>query len=65
MSSMFENMKKKRLKATFTTRSAEVVKRIPKCDVVELNSTLEPIISQNKRERIASEEQIADMILGK
>ena len=62
---MFEKMRKTRLKATLTTRSAEVVKQIPRCDVVELNREMEPIISQNKRERIASEEKIADMILGK
>ena len=62
---MFEEMKKKRLKATFTTCSAKVLKRIPRSDVVELNRTIEPIIRQNERERIASEDKIADMIVGK
>lgn len=64
MASMAEKMKKKSIKATSATRSAEVVKRIPRCDVVELNRTMEPIIRQNERERIASEQAIAGAIFG-
>ncbi|MCM1500268.1 MAG: hypothetical protein NC124_17535 [Clostridium sp.] len=64
MASMAEKMKRKSIKATSATRSVEVVKRIPRCDVVELNRTMEPIIRQNERERIASEQAMAGAIFG-
>ncbi len=64
MAGMAAKMKKKAIKATSATRSTTVVKRIPRCDVVELNRTMEPIIRQNERERIASEESVAGAIFG-
>lgn len=36
MASMAEKMKRKSIKAISAARSVEVVKRIPRCDVVEL-----------------------------
>ena len=56
---MAEQMKKKAIKATSATRSSVVVKRIPRCDVVELNRSMEPIINQNERERRAMTEAIS------
>lgn len=64
MASMAEKMKRKAIKATSAARSKEVVKRIPRCDVVELNRTMEPIIRQNERERIASEQAVAGAVFG-
>lgn len=64
MAGMAAEMKKRAIKATSATRSATVVKRIPRCDVVELNRTMEPIIRQNERERIASEESVAGSVFG-
>ena len=64
MAGMAAKMERKAIKATSATRSATVVKRIPRCDVVELNRTMEPIIRQNERERIASEESVAGSTFG-
>lgn len=64
MAGMAAKMKKKAIKATSATRSTKVVKRIQRCDVVELNRTMEPIIRQNERERIASEQAVAGSIFG-
>jgi|GEM_PF-7036762 len=64
MAGMAAKMKRKAIKATSVTRSATVIKRIPRCDVVELNRTMEPIIHQNERERIASEESVAGSTFG-
>ena len=64
MAGMAVKMKQKAIKATSATRSANVVKRIPRCDVVELNRTMEPIIRQNERERIASEDSVAGATFG-
>lgn len=64
MAGMAEKMKRKAIKATSAARSTEVVKRIPRCDVVELNRTMEPIIRQNERERIASEQAVAGAVFG-
>ena len=52
MAGMAKRMKTKAIKATSATRSTKVVKRIPRCDVVELNRTMEPVIRQNERERM-------------
>lgn len=54
MTSMGKRMKTKAIKATSATRSTKVVKRIPRCDVVELNRTMELVVRQNERERVAS-----------
>lgn len=64
MAGMAEQMKRKAIQATSAARSMEVVKRIPRCDVVELNRTMEPIIRQNERERIASEQAVAGAVFG-
>ena len=64
MAGMAEKMKRKVIKAISATRSATVVKRVSRCDIVELNRTMEPIIRQNERERIASEESVAGSISG-
>ena len=64
MAGMAAKMKKKAIKATSATRSTKVVKQIPRCDVVELNRTMEPIIRQNERERIASEQAVAGAVFG-
>lgn len=64
MAGMATKMKAKAIKATSATRSTKVVKRIPRCDVVELNRTMEPVIRQNERERVASEQAVAGSIFG-
>jgi hypothetical protein len=64
MAGMAAKMKKRAIIATSATRSTKVVKQIPRCDVVELNRTMEPIIRQNERERIASEQAVAGSIFG-
>lgn len=58
MAGMAAKMKKRAIKATSATRSTVVIKRVPRCDVVALNRTMEPVIRQNERERIASEESL-------
>ena len=64
MAGMSARLKEKAKKASSVTRSTEVVKRIPRSDVVELNRTMEPVIRQNERERIASEEAVAGVVFG-
>jgi len=64
MAGMATKMKARAIKATSATRSTKVVKRIPRCDVVELNRTMEPVIRQNERERVAGEQAIAGVIFG-
>ena len=64
MAGMAKRMKTKAIKATSGTRTTRVVKRIPRCDVVELNRTMEPVIRQNERERVASEQAVAGAIFG-
>lgn len=64
MAGMAAKMKEKAVKATSDTHSTTVVKRIPRCDVVELNRTMESITRQNEQERIASEESVAGSIFG-
>lgn len=46
---MEEQMRKKAKKATSATKSKEIVKTIKRCDVVELNRSMEPIIQENER----------------
>ena len=61
---MTETKKCFKIKKLLKTRSTKVVKRIPRCDVVELNRTMEPVIRQNERERVASEQAVAGAIFG-
>lgn len=63
MAGMAEKMKKRGIVAP-DSRSSKVVKRVKRCDVVELNRSMEPIIRQNERERIASEQAVAGSIFG-
>lgn len=58
MTSMGKRMKAKAIKATSVSRSSKIVKRIPRCDVLELNRTMESVIRQNKLERVASEQAL-------
>ena len=64
MAGMAKKMQAKAIKATLASRSTKVVKTIRRCDVVELNRTMEPIIRQNERERLASEQAVAGSIFG-
>ena len=49
---MYKEMKKKAIPASSSKRSDKVIKIISKGDIAELNRTLEPIIEQNKIERL-------------
>lgn len=64
MAGMAAKMKQRAIRATSAKRSNNIVKRIDRCDVVELNRTMEPIIRQNERERIASEQTVAGATFG-
>lgn len=61
---MAEKMKKKAIPATATKVSNDVVKRIDRVDIVELNRTLEPIIQQNHKELNDSWEAVHNEIVG-
>lgn len=64
MVGMAKKMKLRAIRATSATRSTKIVKRIPRCDVIELNRSMEPVIRQNERERVASEQAVAGAIFG-
>lgn len=64
MAGMARKMQAKAVKATLVSRSTKVVKTIRRCDVIELNRTMEPIIRQNERERLASEQAVVGSIFG-
>lgn len=64
MASMSEKMKEKAIKATNVPVSTKIIKTIKRCDVVELNHTMEPIITQNERERRESWESVKNEYIG-
>lgn len=64
MAGMAEKMKTKAIRAVSVSCSPNVVKKIKRADVVELNRSMEPVIRQNERERIASEQEVAGSIFG-
>lgn len=61
---MADQMKKKAIPATDTKISKEVVKRVDRADIIELNRTLEPIIQQNHKELNDSWEAVHNEIVG-
>lgn len=58
MTSMAYQMKKKAIPASSVKRSNEFVKVISRADVVELNRSMEPMITQNRKEYIEMAEAI-------
>lgn len=64
MASMALKMKEKAIKASDATRCREIVHSVSRADVIALNRTMEPIIRQNERERIASEQAVVGTIFG-
>lgn len=64
MTGMAAQMKKRAIKATTVSLSKKVVKRIPRCDVVALSRSMENTIHQNKQERLASEQSLANVMVG-
>lgn len=58
MASMANQMKKKAIPASSVKRSTEIVKVISRADVVELNRSMEPKITQNRKEYIEMAEAI-------
>lgn len=66
MGSMAKIMKQKAvtIKATSANRSSEVVKTVSKSEFLVLNRRMEPILRENERERIASENAVAGSLFG-
>lgn len=64
MASMAEQMKTRAKRATSSTRSNTVVKSVPRSAINSLNRSMEPMIRQNAKERMASERAVAGNIFG-
>lgn len=62
VTNMTDRMIKRAHKASLARLSVKVVKRIDRCDVVELNRTMKPIIYANELERIAGEQAVTESI---
>lgn len=56
---MADKMKEKAIPATSAKKSAVIVQRISRADVVELNRSMEPIVQQNEIEYRASSDAIS------
>lgn len=64
MSSMAKKMRKRAIPASSAKRSNVIVKRVPRSEITLLNSSMKPIIEQNRRERIQSWEEMHDKYVG-
>ena len=64
MAGMANRMKKRAIKATTVSCSKKVAKRIPRCDIVALNKSMENIMHQNRQARQVSEQALADVMVG-
>lgn len=64
MSSMAKEMRKRAKPASSAKRSNVIVKRVPRSEITLLNASMEPIIKQNRRERIKAWEEMHDKYVG-
>lgn len=52
------------IKATSANRSTEVFKKVPKSEFLVLDRYIEPMLRENERERIASQNAAAGLVFG-
>lgn len=52
------------VKATSANRSTEIFKKVPKSEFLILNRRVEPMLRENERERIASDNAVAGLMFG-
>ena len=63
MSKISEEVKKFSKPASNVKHSGKVAYVVPRSKIVELNKKIEPLLSQNQRERDASYEEARDVVV--